>query len=723
MEDDLLPRPDAAGPRLALVGGRLEADNDAVFGELQRLAQGRIAIIPTASEIPEEVGEEALEAFRGHGFDAALVGLYGKSRFRRAFEASTVSILRDYRSVFFTGGDQVRIVETLIQDGRSTPALDAIRSSLAGGALIAGSSAGAAVMSEDMILSGTSAEALIEGIVDGRDSPGLAFGRGLGFFPWGVVDQHFLKRGRLGRLVVAVRASGGRYGFGIDENTAFFVEGSRGRVCGETGMMVVDLKEAGFGDNGDITGVRISYLDDGDAYDLQEQRPLPACDKKDIRVGKNAYVRPAPLTRNAFGSYTLHDLLIRLAKGDPARYSRDSASAHRLDGADKVRLALERVPDLSRALSALRDGESRYTAIDFRLDIKRGPNAAALEERRPSGIVTTATAVDAKLLLLGNAPLNWPREYLEDLRHHLRSPVGVVAAGTAYHRSTAERYTRWLKDLGLDAVDLGLRAGNIEKLGRSRRTMQKVRDSGSFLLVGGDQQRLAETLVLRGEVTRVFRAILERYEQGAAVVACGGAAAAFGRRMIVEGSSFDALRYGASEDAGYEGMVIEEGFGLFSPAIVDQNFLERRRLGRLLVACAEEDMRYGIGLPGQSGIVATGGGRSLRAFGRDGVLIALVGDAELKHSRRRFDARDIRLHWLAPGMSFDMSGGVSAMGCEDPAAGQRVSRLVRDLAAACDGRSGGGPSPGTPAWLNLTLSEEYPPRLHIESRRVLVGHT
>ena len=53
-------------------------------------------------------------------------------------------------------------------------------------------------------------------------------GTGLGFFPFGMVDQHFIKRGRLGRLVVAMAEAGVRRGFGIDENTALLVEGGAG---------------------------------------------------------------------------------------------------------------------------------------------------------------------------------------------------------------------------------------------------------------------------------------------------------------------------------------------------------------------------------------------------------------------------------------------------------------------------------------------------------------
>ena len=107
-------------------------------------------------------------------------------------------------SVYFTGGDQAKILAALAPGGVRDPALTAIRAALDAGGLLAGSSAGAAMMSQPMILGGTSLEALVHGVTENPKEPGLLIGTGLGFFPFGMVDQHFIKRGRLGRLVVAM---------------------------------------------------------------------------------------------------------------------------------------------------------------------------------------------------------------------------------------------------------------------------------------------------------------------------------------------------------------------------------------------------------------------------------------------------------------------------------------------------------------------------------------
>ena len=118
----------------------------------------------------------------------------------------------------------------LVRGGRETPVLQALRALHAGGGLIAGSSAGAAMMSERMLLGGTSLESVVHGLTENPDRPGLLLGPGLGFFRFGMLDQHFIKRGRLGRLIVAMAKTGVQKGFGIDENTALFVDGRRGRV-------------------------------------------------------------------------------------------------------------------------------------------------------------------------------------------------------------------------------------------------------------------------------------------------------------------------------------------------------------------------------------------------------------------------------------------------------------------------------------------------------------
>ncbi len=339
----------AAGS-LAVIGGRLEDDNVAVYAEMHRLAGGRILVFPTASSEPKAVAEETLQVFRSHGFDVQAALLTAQNGRMMAYDPDLCARIADFGSVYFTGGDQAKIVGALAPGGAETPVLAAIRAARAAGGLVAGSSAGAAMMSQPMILGGASLEAVLHGVTDDPETPGLLMGAGLGFFPYGLLDQHFIKRGRLGRLVVAMAAAGARRGFGIDENTALLVEGAAARVCGEYGVMLVDLGPGRFDPAArGFADFRLSYVDDGDTIDLASFRPQPGAAKRRVRRREIAYRAPARSRRNAFGAYTLYDLMTRLVLADPSVYAADRAEAFEARSGTNVTVALERQPGGQKA--------------------------------------------------------------------------------------------------------------------------------------------------------------------------------------------------------------------------------------------------------------------------------------------------------------------------------------------------------------------------------------
>ena len=173
----------AAGGSLAVIGGRLEDSNVAVFAEMHRLAGGRILVFPTASSEPKAVGEETLQVFRAHGFDAEVAPLTPQNARRLANDPDLIARVGAYGSVYFTGGDQANIVGSLAPKGVETPLLAAIRAAHAAGGLVAGSSAGAAMMCQPMILGGTSIESVVHGVTADPERPGLLLGDGLGLLP------------------------------------------------------------------------------------------------------------------------------------------------------------------------------------------------------------------------------------------------------------------------------------------------------------------------------------------------------------------------------------------------------------------------------------------------------------------------------------------------------------------------------------------------------------
>ena len=661
------PTSDASTPprgTLALIGGRFEADNDALFAALRERCNSRIAILSMASGYPEEVGAETVHDFRAQGFYAELVPIFHETRRSSPFDESLTERMRAFGSVFFTGGDQSRIVDTLIQRGVETPALRAIRALYAGGGLVAGSSAGAAIMSGPMLLGGTSLHALSRG-VDERpeavdDFDAFRLGRGLGFFTWGVVDQHFLARGRIGRLVCAARAFGESMAFGIDENTALIVQNERADVVGETGAVFLDLRRATFDTEGyPVRGARVSYLDDGDAIDLRRAKPLPAPDKARVRVNRESYRAPAPVRRNAFAGYGFHDLMLRLIEADPAYYAQDSAGAFDPLPGTQVTLHLRRLPRRSRALRAVRDGEIRYTALNFELDIHR----AALDVcplRESTQVLQPDPAPNARLVLLGDAPMAWWDEDTAALLAQLRAPVGVLATAAGEPAVVAELYLEWLERRGIEAQLLPISLSNIERASRDRELLRRIGRMGSLLLTGGDQRRLTEAFLHCAEATPVLHSIVTAYERGTPLVGVAASAAALASRMIAEGDSVAALRYGSSEDAGGSGAIVERGIGLTRIGLVDQHFVRRRRLGRLLMACAEQRQRFGFGLCEGSGMIVHGAGREIEAIGRTGVVVAELDTDRVRLAPGRPDPTGIRLYIVEPGRRVDLEGLAAA---------------------------------------------------------------
>src|SRR5690349_22206315 len=124
------PTADASAPstpRLALIGGRLEPDNAAVYAALREMSGGRIAVLATASLIPDEAAASTLADFALHGIEAHYVPLTWENRLTAAHDADLVARLLEIGSVYFTGGDQSHLIGALCQDGADTPVLQAIR--------------------------------------------------------------------------------------------------------------------------------------------------------------------------------------------------------------------------------------------------------------------------------------------------------------------------------------------------------------------------------------------------------------------------------------------------------------------------------------------------------------------------------------------------------------------------------------------------------------------
>jgi cyanophycinase len=233
-------------------------------------AQGaRIAIMTVASEWPQEVGQEYVDILRALGAKEATA-VRTSSR-EDADDPAALAAVAQASGILFTGGDQFRVTRFL----KGTRMDKLLHERARAGVVIAGTSAGAAMMSSNMIISGPMPEiALKRGNVE--------LGPGMEFLPGVIIDQHFEQRGRLRRLLWAVAQYPQEIGIGIDENTAFVVEGRQACVLGEGAVTVVDMGELTYTNLAYLEdfetlalhGVRIHILPAGYGFDLEERKPL-----------------------------------------------------------------------------------------------------------------------------------------------------------------------------------------------------------------------------------------------------------------------------------------------------------------------------------------------------------------------------------------------------------------------------------------------------------------
>jgi cyanophycinase len=191
----------------------------------------RIEIITTASKIPKEIGPEYVKAFNSLGATNVDV-LYIEKR-EQAMDHEVLERLRAADVVMLTGGDQLRLTSIL----GGTPFHDILLDKYRNEEFIyAGTSAGAAAASNNMIYQGSSSEALLKGEVK--------ITSGLGFIDNVVIDTHFVQRGRIGRLFQSVVGNPKVLGIGLGEDTGLLItHNNRMEAIGSGLVILVDGRE------------------------------------------------------------------------------------------------------------------------------------------------------------------------------------------------------------------------------------------------------------------------------------------------------------------------------------------------------------------------------------------------------------------------------------------------------------------------------------------------
>lgn len=261
-----MPRYPSTTPTLFVIGGAEDRVGRAAllrrFVRISGGRQARLVVIPTASSFQDEVVASYREVFTRFGVSSVDV-VNPQSR-REAHDARAVGLLDGATGIFMSGGSQLRLSQLF----PGTPLGDALHRAHARGAVVAGTSAGASIMSEFMISMGD------EGITPVQRASQVS--AGIGLLKGVIVDQHFAQRSRYGRLLSVVAASPNLLGIGIDEDTAIEVaDGTRFTVHGRGGVTVMncrdvttDAPEARRGAPLLVSGAVIHSLPAGATFDL-----------------------------------------------------------------------------------------------------------------------------------------------------------------------------------------------------------------------------------------------------------------------------------------------------------------------------------------------------------------------------------------------------------------------------------------------------------------------
>ncbi|MFI5203210.1 MAG: cyanophycinase [Flavobacteriales bacterium] len=228
----------------------------------------RIEIITTASSIPEDVGKEYIKAFAQ--LEVNNVEVLNIRTREEANSLENLERLKNADVVVFTGGDQLRLTSIFGGTGFHHLLLEKYE---AQNFIIAGTSAGAAASSNNMIYQGSSQEALLKGEVK--------ITGGLGFINNVIIDTHFVQRGRIGRLLYACASNPINLGIGLGEDTGLLItHGNNMEAIGSGLVMLVDathmrdtnMTDVPMGSPVSIENLFVHVMSMGDHYDLKHKK-------------------------------------------------------------------------------------------------------------------------------------------------------------------------------------------------------------------------------------------------------------------------------------------------------------------------------------------------------------------------------------------------------------------------------------------------------------------
>ena len=245
-------------------------ENEGVLQEVLGEMKGKtskLAVVTTASQEPEEMGAMYLEAFKKLGCTQVTI-LYLNGR--NVNSKKTLGLLAELDGVFFTGGDQKRIMDKILGTKFFELLTDRYYNE---DFVISGTSAGAMAMSGAMIEAGSSTESLLKGIVEVSE--------GFNLLPEAIIDTHFMSRGRFARLAEALLINPGYIAIGICEDTGLVItEGDHIRTIGSGVAMILEaddvtltnFKKAKKMQPVYVEGMQMHVLAKGAGFSLQKRK-------------------------------------------------------------------------------------------------------------------------------------------------------------------------------------------------------------------------------------------------------------------------------------------------------------------------------------------------------------------------------------------------------------------------------------------------------------------
>lgn len=233
-----------------------------------RAGEGKILIITAASELPQLAWRDYHRAFKALG-----VHKTEHLHINQPEEVLSLDLKRIFHNVsviFFSGGDQLKLTSKL----GGTKIMDKITTIFRKGGTIAGTSAGAAIMGETMLVGHEKTES--HKIGNWMMAPGLGFVQNV------IIDQHFAQRRRVGRLLRAVALHPGIMGIGIDEGTAIIVEKGFFRILGDNAVYILDGSRITYTNISQdspektlsVHDVKLHVLSDAEIFDIKKRKPL-----------------------------------------------------------------------------------------------------------------------------------------------------------------------------------------------------------------------------------------------------------------------------------------------------------------------------------------------------------------------------------------------------------------------------------------------------------------